>query len=1566
MEGVEGYHALIKGSAVTVFGPDGAEIASAARRGYSDALVGRAGDTRLVSDGFGDGRLTSFAVLAARHHRAVADPGVRDRVWVRWEEDGVAAVYGTDKDNDADRRAVKAGNLYWSGQRQAWATGRKWNPGTRDRNLAAVLTAFSRQDRNIVVLGPGQTPDDLTASPAPAAAVPAQQAASPAAAPAAAPEPEPEPEDFTGLSYEDLVAAEEAAKTERTRQYTTTVERRYQALRQERGQRLMDRVATAAAVTELSEEDLAAERAWLQNTLYTSPFHSSEESYKTLERRNKEVTAEQHVRTARSILAGPAVADLDDAALESAYERIGSAWTHLPRAHELHDQVTDRRQALKEERILRRARSYGERTPVGEMTLEDLAAESTDLGSLVGASKEQSAYSHSEAVKEARAERLRAVEGEWDRRGLEQHPEAARAALGSELGSRRQIRIDGSERTYGYLVRQGRKFRAMATYDERSSIGDFDSGPAAMAALVHRYDQDPETLPRRTWGRERQVTLPISSHDPLVSWLRRRPTELSREVDRVLEILTSRLPTQTKVRNPLTGQVMRAYPYSFEEGLLGELARIAERTTEDLREQSLNAELPKQEREAAKRRIPAMGAALIGINAVIEQVREAGGDVERRGVDQSRLAAQRAALGGTVSEQEGDEADDDEPVPDAAAPTLGGVPAPGAGTDARPGPVLPDAGGADERGDRRGGGGPGGEPGAGDGLPGQGRPDAANRGDGAGAGAARDAAAAGGHRRSDGAGESGSGGTGGDPQGAGEPVARFRPDPADLPRGPQARAEANLEAVKVLRTLEGDRRGATLEEKRVLARWSGWGSVPTVFLDEPDPEEPVYLPGGEREGRFKADHALWESYSPVRGELRDLLDPFEWRAASRAVLSAHYTPQGVAEAMWQGLAAYGFDGGEVLEAGCGSGAFFGVAPQAARLTGVELDPTSAAIAARIYPHANVLPESFADTDAPTGTFDLAVGNVPFSHHTPFGERRFGADGQTLHNGFIIKQLALLRPGGYMAVITSRWTLDGEDTAGRQAMARWADLAAAYRLPRDTFGETADTNVVADVLVFRRRAEDEEPGDQGWIQAPERELGGNTLHVNAYFTEHPENVLGRLTSEMGPFGPRVTVQGDPDAAPGLLRERMETTAAAAVAAGLGYIPHEDGPDRAPLVLQTARDKHARDFTGRLYTDDQARIWQHVNGADPVRVITADGAAGTEQLRMLLSMRDVALELQEQDRTGSEPARASEVRSRLSRLHTAYTEKYGPLSRPRQTRMALPGDEAAAAARDTGVVLEAEERLPTGWGWFRQDPNAAAVLGLEHWDRANDRPVPSEVLIRRPGVRRGDLQPTDDPKTALTAVMGATGGVDLPLIASLLGTTPEEARRRLGTEVFDNPVTRKPEHAGAYLSGPVRQKLEQARGRGHRPDVRGERRRAGGGAAAAQAPGSVHRPTRRTLGPRSDGAGVPAGVPRRPDTPGQPQRAVRLVPGRGQGARRGQRDQGHRAPPGAAHRQGLARAGLHGGQHPGRRRGGRGRHPRDALQGRRDAVGVRGILHRHHRPGHAAHRRLQPADERARRP
>jgi N12 class adenine-specific DNA methylase len=628
-----------------------------------------------------------------------------------------------------------------------------------------------------------------------------------------------------------------------------------------------------------------------------------------------------------------------------------------------------------------------------------------------------------------------------------------------------------------------------------------------------------------------------------------------------------------------------------------------------------------------------------------------------------------------------------------------------------------------------------------------------------------------------------------------------------VPRDRLARAAANLAAIEVLHRLERTRQAATTEDRRVLGCWSGWGSVPTVFAPEPDAKDPVYGQGGAREGRYQPDHDRWEKYSPVRGRLRELLDPFEWAAAARAILSAHYTPQALAETLWAGVRAFGFDGGEVLEAGCGAGVFFGTAPDlgpdAVRLTGVELDPTTARICAHIYPHATVLAESFADTDAPAGAFDLAIGNVPFAK-VPFPDRRH--PGHSLHNGFLVKQLSLVRPGGLVVAVTSHWTLDGDHEAARMALAAYGDLVGAWRLPAGVFEAAGVDDVVADVLVLRRRPEGQALADPSWLDAPHRELNGSTHTVSAWFDQHPEHVLGELTTRSGPFGPKMIVNGSPSTALATLATALQQTAGEATAAGCGYLPHPDGVYREPLALQTARDQHVHDYTGRLYRGDDGRIWQHINGADPIEAVPADDATG--QLAALMQLRDVAVALKDLDRTGGDPAGAEVLRTQLQALYTAYTTAHGPLSRPHQTRLAASA-AARAQARAEDRKVRDDERTLTAWGWFREDPDAAAVLALDAWDHRAGVPVRSEVLTRRPGTRRDLVEHTDDPLVALGAVMGATGRVDLAAIATLLDADVDDARRRLGTAVFDNPITGRPEHAGTYLSGAVRRKLDEAR-------------------------------------------------------------------------------------------------------------------------------------------------------------
>ena len=232
----------------------------------------------------------------------------------------------------------------------------------------------------------------------------------------------------------------------------------------------------------------------------------------------------------------------------------------------------------------------------------------------------------------------------------------------------------------------------------------------------------------------------------------------------------------------------------------------------------------------------------------------------------------------------------------------------------------------------------------------------------------------------------------------------------------------------------------------MLARWSGWGAVPEVFDD--------------RRAEFG-----W-----AREQLAALLSPDELAAARRNTLNAHYTDAALVRQMWRAVRALGFERGRVLEPGCGSGNFLAFAPGGAQVTGIELDPVTAGIAGLLYPGAEIRAESFADSRDAEGSYDLAIGNVPFGNMV-LHDRRHNPAGHSIHNHFIVKALHLVRPGGLVAVLTSRFTMDARNPAARREIASLADLVGAIRLPGGAHQRAAGTSVITDILVLRRR----EPG-----------------------------------------------------------------------------------------------------------------------------------------------------------------------------------------------------------------------------------------------------------------------------------------------------------------------------------------------------------------------------------------------------------------------------------------------------------------------------------------------------------
>ena len=334
----------------------------------------------------------------------------------------------------------------------------------------------------------------------------------------------------------------------------------------------------------------------------------------------------------------------------------------------------------------------------------------------------------------------------------------------------------------------------------------------------------------------------------------------------------------------------------------------------------------------------------------------------------------------------------------------------------------------------------------------------------------------------------------------------FRPRGTDdlAPSGAAAKAKANLAALAVLRDLQSERRHATGDEQAVLARWSGWGSLPGVF----DP-----------------DNAQW---AEIRAELRATLDEREWRAARRTTLNAHYTPLPFAQAVWATARRMGFAGGRVLEPGCGTGVFLGAAPEDldVELVGVELDPVTAGIAQALYPRAAIRREGFQDTRYPEGWFDAVLGNVPFAK-VALTDPVHNRGGHSIHNHFLIKSLHLTRPGGVVACFTSRFTLDAQSPAARRELASLADLVGAVRLPEGAFRAVAGTDVVIDLVVLRRREPELPPGGLDFERSVEVATPDGAVTVNQVFAERPEWVLGDLSCAGGQYNEHdLTVRARP--------------------------------------------------------------------------------------------------------------------------------------------------------------------------------------------------------------------------------------------------------------------------------------------------------------------------------------------------------------------------------------------------------------------------------------------------------
>ena len=604
-------------------------------------------------------------------------------------------------------------------------------------------------------------------------------------------------------------------------------------------------------------------------------------------------------------------------------------------------------------------------------------------------------------------------------------------------------------------------------------------------------------------------------------------------------------------------------------------------------------------------------------------------------------------------------------------------------------------------------------------------------------------------------------------------VPRFVPSRDQLaPSGAKARFQANIAAIRLARTLTEQDRAATAEEQQVLARWSSWGAVPDVF--------DTGKPGWEAE----------------RDQLRGLLSEQEWEAAARTTLNAHYTDPALATQMWRALDALGFRGGRVLEPGSGLGTFIGLAPETAQMTGIELDPVTAQISRALYPHAQIRTESFADTRLPEGGFDLTVGNVPFAD-VALHDRVHNPHKHSMHNHFILKSLALTRPGGMVAVLTSRYTMDAQNPGARREMNLMADLVGAVRLPAGAHRRTAGTDVVTDLLLFRRREEGEPVLDDLWETVTPITVDGQTLRMNRYFDQHPEHVLGQIGADTGQFGRQeLTVTGDVDRVDADLADVLDQITFTARRTGLTFT--DAPPERAmrPVARQPAPPQR---WDGSIVGTGTGFGTVTAGGIEPLEVPKST----TTELRALLGLRDAATSLLEAEAaTAEDTAEITTAREDLRRAYQKYLGRYGPLNRYTLRRSGRTND----AGEDTHARI-----IPRAIRLLRGDPFGPLVMALENFDDTDQTATPAEILSRRVVAPRTEVQGVETPADAIAVSLDRTGSIDLPLVADMLGMDETEAREALTGLVFTDPATDELVHAPAYLSGDVRTKLDAAHAR-----------------------------------------------------------------------------------------------------------------------------------------------------------
>ncbi len=569
--------------------------------------------------------------------------------------------------------------------------------------------------------------------------------------------------------------------------------------------------------------------------------------------------------------------------------------------------------------------------------------------------------------------------------------------------------------------------------------------------------------------------------------------------------------------------------------------------------------------------------------------------------------------------------------------------------------------------------------------------------------------------------------------------------------GAKQKYARNIEAIRTLFKLEDEHRGATAEEQQVLSQYVGWGGLADAF----DPNK--------------------DGWAKECAELKGLLSEDEYAAARSSTLNAHYTSPTVIRSIYDAVERTGFQSGNILEPSMGVGNFFGMLPDSmadSRLYGVELDSITGRIAKKLYPQADITVAGFETTDR-RDFYDLAVGNVPFGQYK-VNDKAYNKLGFSIHNYFFAKAIDQVRPGGVVAFVTSRYTMDSKDSTARKHMAERADLLGAIRLPNNAFKANAGTEVVSDIIFLQKRDRpiDHEPD---WVQLGKTEDG---FAINQYFVDHPEMVLGNFELESTQYGHDLTVAPlEGTSLADQLAEAVQHIEGQYTAAEV------DAPDIAEEETTRRTLPADPDVKNFSYTVVDSEVFYRENSV-MTQVELSDTAKG--RVTGMVELRQIVNELIQQQLEDYPDADIKETQAKLNAAYDAFTDKYGLLNDRKNGRL------------------------------FEQDSSYYLLCSLENLDEQGQLKSKAAMFTKRTIRPERTVTSVDTPSEALAVSIGEHGKVDLPYMAELLGTPGEYGRitTELSGVIFKDPAAdpTDPEAgwqmADEYLSGDVRAKLRMA--------------------------------------------------------------------------------------------------------------------------------------------------------------